>query len=102
MAQCCHLEEIANVTPGDTTEKALKSYIENRFTGGGSNLFTNALTAGQIKLESRTISNTAGSNNPNAMATISPNFEIRGSLGGGLAALNMFFSSRTERDDFNG
>tara|TARA_B000000609_G_scaffold148265_1_gene131808 strand:- start:360 stop:5939 length:5580 start_codon:yes stop_codon:yes gene_type:complete len=88
-----------NIVP---TQKALKAYIENRFTGGGSNLFTNALTAGQIKLESRTISNTAGSNNPNAMTTISPNFEIRGSLGGGLAALNMFFSSRTERDDFNG
>jgi hypothetical protein len=88
-----------NIVP---TQKALKAYIENRFTGGGSNLFTNALTAGQIKLESRTISNTAGSNNPLAMATVSPNFEIRGSLGGGLAALNMFFSSRTERDDFNG
>ena len=88
-----------NIVP---TQKALKAYIENRFTGGGSNLFTNALTAGQIKLESRTISNTAGSNNPDAMATVSPNFEIRGSLGGGLAALNMFFSSRTERDDFNG
>ena len=29
------------------TQKALKSYIENRFTGGGSNLFTNALTAGR-------------------------------------------------------
>jgi len=88
-----------NIVP---TQKALKAYIESRFTGGGSNLFTNDLTAGQVKFAGRTISNTAGSNNVNAMTAISPNFEIRGSLGGGLAALNMFFSARTERDDFNG
>jgi len=88
-----------NIVP---TQKALKTYIESRFTGGGSNLFTNDLTAGQVKFSSRTISNTAGSNNVNAMTAVSPNFEIRGSLGGGLAALNMFFSARTERDDFNG
>ena len=88
-----------NIVP---TQKALKSYIENRFTGGGSNLFTNALTAGQIKLEGRTISNTAGSNNPSAMTAVNPSFGVNGPLGGGLQALNMFFSSRTERDDFNG
>ena len=88
-----------NIVP---TQKALKSYIENRFTGGGSNLFTNELTAGQIKLGARTISNTAGANNPSAMATVSPSFTVNGPLGGGLAALNMFFSARTERDDFNG
>jgi hypothetical protein len=27
---------------------------------------------------------------------------INGPLGGGLAAMNMFMSGRTERDDFNG
>ena len=84
------------------TQKALKSYIENRFTGGGANLFTNELTAGQIKLSGTTISNTAGANNPDAMTTVSPLFTVNGPLGGGLAALNMFFSGRTERDEFNG
>ena len=84
------------------TQRALKSYIENRFSGGGANLFTNELTTGQIKLQGRTISNTAGSNNPDAMTTVSPTFIVNGPLGGGLAALNMFFSARTERDEFNG
>tara|TARA_Y200000002_G_scaffold363_1_gene344 strand:+ start:10271 stop:15844 length:5574 start_codon:yes stop_codon:yes gene_type:complete len=84
------------------TQKALKSYIENRFTGGGANLFTNELTAGQIKLSGLIMSNTAGSNNESAMASVSPQFIVNGPLGGGLAALNMFMSSRTERDDFNG
>ena len=84
------------------TQKALKSYIENRFTGGGANLFTNELTTGQIKLSGTTISNTAGANNPDAMTTVSPLFTVNGPLGGGLAALNMFFSGRTERDEFNG
>ena len=93
---------VANSNSVVPTQKALKSYIENRFTGGGSNLFTNELTAGQIKLGARTISNTAGANNPSAMATVSPSFTVNGPLGGGLAALNMFFSARTERDEFNG
>ena len=84
------------------TQKALKSYIENRFTGGGANLFTNELTTGQIKLSGTTISNTAGSNVPDAMTTVNPQFIVNGPLGGGLAALNMFFSGRTERDEFNG
>ena len=88
-----------NIIP---TQRALKSYIENRFNGGGSNLFTNKLTAGQLVFEDRTWSNTAGTNNPDAMATVSPSFTVNGPLGGGLAALNMFMSGRVERDDFNG
>jgi hypothetical protein len=77
-------------------------YIENRFNGGGSNLFTNKLTAGQLVFEDTTMGNTAGANNPNAMASIAPTFTVNGPLGGGLAALNMFMSGRVERDDFNG
>lgn len=88
-----------NIIP---TQRALSTYIENRFTGGGSNLFTNKLTAGQVVLEGRTISNTAGSNNPEAMTSVDTLIDINGPLGGGLQALNMFMSSRTERDDFNG
>ena len=93
---------VANSNSVVPTQKALKSYIENRFTGGGSNLFTNALTAGQVIITSREINNTAGSNNPTAMTSVNPTFVVNGPLGGGLAALNMFFSARTERDDFNG
>ena len=93
---------VANSNSIVPTQKALKSYIENRFTGGGSNLFTNSLTAGQVIITSREINNTAGSNNLNAMTSVSPTFTVNGPLGGGLAALNMFLSSRTERDDFNG
>jgi len=88
-----------NILP---TQRALKSYIENRFSGGGANLFTNELTAGQIKISSRSIDNTAGANTPDAMTTVSPLFTVNGPLGGGLQALNMFFGARTERDDFNG
>ena len=88
-----------NIVP---TQRALKSYIENRFNGGGSNLFTNKLTAGQLTFEGRTMSNTAGTNNPDAMTTVAPDFAVNGPLGGGLAALNMFMSGRVERDDFNG
>ena len=88
-----------NIVP---SQRALKSYIENRFNGGGSNLFTNKLTAGQLVFEDTTWSNTAGTNNKDAMATISPDFTVNGPLGGGLAALNMFLSGRVERDDFNG
>ena len=93
---------VANSNSIVPTQKALKSYIENRFTGGGSNLFTNSLTAGQVIVTNREINNTAGSNNLNAMTSVSPTFTVNGPLGGGLAALNMFLSSRTERDDFNG
>ena len=93
---------VANSNEIIPTQRALKSYIENRFTGGGSNLFTNKLTAGQSILEDTTYSNTAGSNNPSAFITIDKVVDIQGSLGGGLAALNLFLSSRTERDDFNG
>ncbi|MBG11465.1 MAG: hypothetical protein CMD92_09945 [Gammaproteobacteria bacterium] len=88
-----------NIVP---TQRALKLYIENRFNGGGSNLFTNKLTAGQLVFEDTTMANTAGANNPNAMASIAPTFTVNGPLGGGLAALNMFMSGRVERDDFNG
>ena len=88
-----------NIVP---TQRALKTYIENRFTGGGSNLFTNQLTAGQLRFEEREWSNTAGSNVPDAMASVDVLMTINGPLGGGLQALNMFLSGRTERDDFNG
>ena len=76
--------------------------IRDRFTGGGSNLFTNKLTAGQLVFEDTKWSNTAGANIPDAMATVSVDFAVNGPLGGGLAALNMFMSGRVERDDFNG
>jgi len=88
-----------NIIP---TQRALTSYIENRFNGGGSNLFTNTLVAGQLKFEDRTWSNTAGSNNPEAMATVAPQMIINGPLGGGLQALTMFLGARIDRDDFNG
>ena len=88
-----------NIVP---TQRALKTYIENRFTGGGSNLFTNKLTAGQVVLEGRTMSNTAGSNVPEAMTSVDTQFVVNGPLGGGLQALNMFMAGRVERDDFNG
>ena len=65
-------------------------------------MFTNKLTAGQLVFEERTMSNTAGTNNKDAMATVIPDFNVTGPLGGGLAALNMFMSGRVERDDFNG
>ncbi len=88
-----------NIIP---TMQALKLYIENRFTGGGSNLFTNQLTAGQVVIEDNNMSNTAGSNNAEAMTQVDPLFIVNGPLGGGLQALNMFLGGRMERDEFNG
>ena len=55
-------------------------------------MFTNKLTAGLLVFEDRTMGNTAGSNNPSAMATVAVDFGVNGPLGGGLAALNMFLS----------
>ena len=88
-----------NIIP---TQRALASYIENRFNGGGSNLFTNKLTAGQLVFEASTMSNTAGSNNPDAMTSVEQLFTVNGPLGGGLQALNMFLGARIDRDEFNG
>jgi hypothetical protein len=88
-----------NIIP---TQRALATYIENRFNGGGSNLFTNELTAGQLNFQGRTIANTAGSNNPEAMAEVNTQLIVNGPLGGGLQALNMYMASRIERDEFNG
>ena len=93
---------VANSDSIIPTQRALKTYIENRFTGGGSNLFTNQLTAGQLRFEDSEWSNTAGANNPDAMASVDTQMIINGPLGGGLQALGMFMSARTERDDFNG
>lgn len=93
---------VANSDSIIPTQRALASYIENRFNGGGSNLFTNKLTAGQLVFEASTWSNTAGSNNPDAMASFEPQINVTGPLGGGLQALNMFLGSRIDRDEFNG
>ena len=46
-----------NIVP---TQKAIKSYIESRISGGGSNASTNTLIAGQIQITGTTISTTSG------------------------------------------
>ena len=46
-----------NVVP---TQKAIRTYIESRIAGGGSNVQTNALVAGQVRLQTNNMDTTSG------------------------------------------
>ena len=46
-----------NIVP---TQKAIRTYIESRISGGGSNVQTNALVAGQVRIQQNNIDTTSG------------------------------------------
>lgn len=72
-----------NVVP---TQKAIRAYIESRISGGGSNVQTNALVAGQIRIQTNNIDTTSGFD-----IIIPPVMNIKGGVDGHYLA-SMFYS----------
>ena len=63
-----------NIVP---TQRAIKTYIESRIAGGGSNVQTNALVAGQIRIQTNNIDTTSGLD-----IIVPPVMNIKGALAG--------------------
>ena len=79
------------------TQKAIKAYLENRITGGGATLFTNAITAGVVVVTGNEIKTTEGIiNTTNTMNLQS------GAVDGDMAAQAFFIHGMDARDEFNG
>jgi hypothetical protein len=74
-----------NIVP---TERAIKSFIEGRISGGGANANTNTLIAGQIQMSSNQITTTSG-----LQINAKPIFDIRGGIDGHYLALQYFASA---------
>ena len=72
-----------NVVP---TQKAIRAYIESRISGGGSNVQTNALVAGQVRLQTNNIDTTSGFD-----IIVPPVMDIKGGVDGHYFA-SMFYN----------
>ena len=72
-----------NVVP---TQRAIKAYIESRIAGGGSNVQTNALVAGQVRLQLNDIDTTSGFD-----IIVPPVMDIKGGVNGHYLA-SMFYT----------
>ena len=72
-----------NIVP---TQKAIKTYIESRIAGGGSNVQTNALVAGQVRLQLNNIDTTSGLD-----IIIPPVMNIKGGVDGHYLA-SMYYT----------
>jgi hypothetical protein len=72
-----------NIVP---TQKAIKTYIESRIAGGGSNVQTNAIVAGQIRIQTNNIDTTSGFD-----IIVPPVMNITGGVDGHYLA-SMFYS----------
>ena len=75
-----------NVVP---TQRAIRSYIESRISGGGSNVQTNALVAGQIRIQTNNIDTTSGFD-----VIVPPVMNIKGGVDGHYLA-SMFYAKGT-------
>ena len=76
-----------NVVP---TERAIKSYLQNRLNVGGSDLLTASFIAGTVKVGPNEMSNVAG------LEVVFPtraDFNGPAELSGSILAQNMFFKS---------
>jgi len=74
-----------NIVP---TQKAIKTYIASQIGGGAGELNVNQLTAGNIRINSDTITNTSG-----AAINITTNVNFTGGITGDPVALNYFLLS---------
>lgn len=83
-----------NIVP---TQKAIRSYVESRISGGGSNAQTNTLVAGQIRITGNTISTTSGF--PINIAV--PVVFKKGYSGSLLAQQYMLLGVNTQIDEIN-
>ena len=72
-----------NIVP---TQKAIATYIASRIAGGGSNVQTNALVAGQIRLQTNNIDTTSG-----LPIIVPPVMNIKGGVDGHYFA-SMFYN----------
>jgi hypothetical protein len=73
-----------NIVP---TQKAIKTYIESRISGGGSNASTNRLVAGQIDISSRQITTTSG-----LQINVPTKANLKGGIDGDYLAIQYFAS----------
>jgi hypothetical protein len=80
------LADSNNIVP---TQRAIKSYLTSRITGGGSDAFTSVLTAGQVVVGPNLITSTVSGGIVNVGTTVSFN----GGIGG--TALALAFYSNT-------
>jgi hypothetical protein len=74
-----------NIVP---TQKAIKTYIQSQIGGGAGELNVNQLTAGNIRINSDTITNTLGET-----INISTRTNFTGGIKGDPVAMNMFLSN---------
>jgi len=74
-----------NIVP---TQRAIKSYLENRISGGGANALTNRLVAGQVEITSNTIGTTSG-----LQINVPPVVDIRGGIDGHYLAVQFYTST---------
>ena len=79
------------------TQKAIKAYLENRITGGGATLFTNAITAGVVVVTGQEIKTTEGIINVTNQMNMNS-----GSPDGDMAAQGFFVHGMDDRNEFNG
>ena len=79
------------------TQRAIKAYLENRITGGGATLFTNAITAGVVVVQGQEISTTEGIINVTNQMNLTS-----GSPDGDMAAHGFFIHGMDDRNEFNG
>ena len=79
------------------TQRAIKAYLENRITGGGATLFTNAITAGVVVVQGQEISTTEGIINVTNQMNLTS-----GSPDGDMAAQGFFIHGMDDRNEFNG
>jgi hypothetical protein len=74
-----------NIVP---TQKAIKTYIQSQIGGGAGELNVNQLTAGNIRINSDTITNTLGET-----ININTRTNFTGGIKGDPVAMNMFLSN---------
>jgi hypothetical protein len=72
-----------NIVP---TQKAIATYIQSRIAGGGSNVQTNALVAGQVRIQTNNIDTTSG-----FPVIVPPVMNIKGGVDGHYFA-SMFYT----------
>ena len=74
-----------NIVP---TQKAIKTYIQSQIGGGSGELNVNQITAGQVRINSDTITHTTG-----GTINITVNTNFTGGIDGDPVALNYFLLS---------
>ena len=83
-----------NIIP---TQKAIKTYLENRFSGGGANVNTNTLLAGSVEITGSQIGSLA-----NLTVNVNNVVDMNKGVNGTMAAMAMFNAAGIKQDMVNG